>query len=131
MSADVASVISVDRPLPTTACVIWSGCIQANGYGRVNGRGYAHRVAYEQVHGPIPRGLHIDHICRVRSCVNPEHLEAVSQKENNRRAQAARSHCRYGHPLDGVKPYPGGLSRCCTTCIRQRNAARYPRKEAS
>lgn len=102
-----------------TPCVIWSGSIQGNGYGRVGNNGYAHRVAYEEAFGPIPTDLHVDHICRVRACVNPDHLEAVTQKENNRRAQAARTHCRHGHPLDGVKKYAGGLARFCLTCKHQ------------
>lgn len=83
----------------TDTCWLWTGvCHRTGGYGRfyVGGRGgrfvQAHRWAYEHHLGPIPTGLTIDHLCMVRSCVNPTHLEPVSQAENNRRAARARSH---------------------------------------
>lgn len=80
-------------PEPTTGCWLWvgsgkrSGCVTAaypNFYGE-NGSEPAHRWAYRTFVGPIESGLHIDHICSTPGCVNPEHLEAVTQAENNRR----------------------------------------------
>ncbi|WP_402465721.1 HNH endonuclease signature motif containing protein [Isoptericola aurantiacus] len=79
-------------------CIEWTGATSANGYGRIGIGGsrtaQVHRVAYEAARGPIPAGLHIDHLCRNRRCVNPDHLEPVTQSENNRRANALRWHGR-------------------------------------
>lgn len=77
-----------------TGCWIWQRGI-SEGYGVVgDGRNgstkYAHRAYYERAKGPIPPGLHIDHWCRNRACVNPDHLEAVTQGDNNRRAHTVR-----------------------------------------
>ncbi len=70
-------------PEPNSGCWFWLGAL-SRGYGSLkNAR--AHRVAYEMTIGPIPEGLVIDHLCRVTSCVNPDHLEAVTQAENVRR----------------------------------------------
>jgi hypothetical protein len=72
-------------------CWIWLRSLDSAGYGkawdeRAKRLVIAHRLYYERAFGPIPDGLHIDHRCRVKRCVNPDHLEAVSVTENNRRA---------------------------------------------
>src|SRR6266496_2265386 len=79
----------VDRSGGSRACWLWTGKTGRDGYGRIGlgGRGAlvrvrAHRFAYELLIGPIPDGLQIDHLCRVRHCVNPAHLEPVTQREN-------------------------------------------------
>src|SRR5688572_16860021 len=75
----------VDR---TGGCWLWTASRILSGYGQVRFEGKnqrAHRVAYALVKGPIPEGLVLDHLCRVKHCVNPDHLEAVTQAENLRR----------------------------------------------
>lgn len=70
-------------------CWEWAGAITSGGYGNIwHGGAYvpAHRVSYTLANGAIGDGLHIDHLCRVRHCVNPDHLEQVTTAENNRRA---------------------------------------------
>jgi hypothetical protein len=111
------------EPVPWSGCWIWMGALNNGGYG-VFGISHglnkiAHRYAYELLRGPIPNGLHIDHLCRVRSCVNPAHLEAVTQLENNRRQAhpfADKTHCPKGHPYDekNTRIYEG--RRFCKTC---------------
>lgn len=72
----------------TTKCWVWQKSINNRGYGVAyfkGGRGYAHRVYYERARGPIPDGLVVDHLCRVRACCNPDHLEVVTMTENLQR----------------------------------------------
>jgi hypothetical protein len=98
---------NVER-VPFLECWVWTGRVKSGGYGEVS-RYYAHRVAYELYVGPIPAGLHIDHLCMNKWCVNPNHLEPVTLAENTRRWFAANppSHCRRGHPWTQENRYVG------------------------
>jgi hypothetical protein len=118
-------------------CWLWTGALKVNGYaqlqvgGRTGKRLYAHRVAYELLVGPIPDGLQLDHLCRVRHCVNPAHLEPVTARENVRRGEPAqRTHCPKGHEYTAENTFvkTGGW-RECRTCYRARNRAYYRRKQ--
>lgn len=122
-------------PQETDGCWLWQGGKTTAGYGTVYVDGktvYVHRVSHEAYIGPIPDGYQIDHLCRVRNCYNPAHLEAVTPGENVRRTpanieQRSRTHCHKGHPYDGVNRRPGKTVRRCLTCHRERERARLQR----
>jgi len=79
----------------------------------------AHRYFYEVLKAVIPVGHEIDHLCRITSCVNPSHLEAVTHAENMRRTpRVTSSECKYGHALDGVRTRKDG-GRYCKVCNLQ------------
>lgn len=106
-------------------CWDWTGAKNTNGYGRIQVDGktaYAHRASYEHYVGPIPDGLHLDHLCRNRSCVNPAHLEPVTCRENIHRGQgnSSKTHCPQGHPYSGWNLAIVNGRRICVTCRRER-----------
>lgn len=119
-------------------CWNWQGKKLPSDYGSITFAGrqwYSHRVSYELHHGPIPDGLHLDHLCRNRSCCNPAHLEAVTCKENVHRSpiapaaiNARKTHCLRGHELSGanlgVHPEGGRYCRTCARWLQRVNAAK-------
>lgn len=121
-----------------SGCWIWMGEQLPSGYGRMNhvrktARALAHRVSYEHFRGPIPAGLQLDHLCRVRICCNPWHLDAVTPQVNFLRGMAPSAvawrtaRCQAGHALVGenVSLYQmvsGRQGRRCRTCQRRRMA---------
>ena len=120
----------------TSACWLWEAALSTRGYGRITiaGRQYqAHRLAYESLVGPIPEGRQVDHLCRVRRCVNPAHLEIVTGRENVLRGNtivaqhAAKTHCPRGHEYSAENTRRWRGHRKCRTCENARE--REHRKE--
>lgn len=107
-------------------CWRWTGWIDQYGYGGTSHQGRnvgAHRFAYRICVGEVPDGLVLDHLCRNTWCVNPTHLEPVTVRENNARAQLAKTHCPHGHPYSGdnlIVDKKRGW-RICRECRRRYN----------
>lgn len=117
----------------TGDCWLWTASVKENGYGQWNSgtRNYnAHRLIHEAVNGPTPPGLELDHLCRVRRCVRPSHLEAVTRAENRRRQFAVITHCPAGHRYTAentaYSSSSGYACRSCRTCrtVRNRNRSK-------
>lgn len=120
----------------SSGCWVWSGAKNNVGYGRWRKKGHtstlAHRVSYEVHVGPIPDGLVIDHLCKNTLCVNPSHLEPVTQHENSLRGAAAqRSTCPKGHPYDAANTQRVYGRKRCAECNRINANLYYHRKRAA
>ena len=117
----LASRVSIDE---SSGCWNWiGGMYHHTGYARID-ETCAHRVVYIHVHGSIPEGLEIDHLCRNRRCVNPEHLEAVTHQVNVRRGLVSgKTQCPAGHPY-GPDDFDRDGWRHCRECHRLRQAKR-------
>lgn len=133
MSAKVQDLTAAQRFWPKVDmsgdCWLWTGPLRPTGYatfypggGRHVAKIYVHRFAYEAVRGPIPDGLEVDHLCAVRHCVNPTHLEAVTRRVNLDRRNARKTHCIHGHRYDEENTYRSGPHRHCRACRNERVA---------
>ena len=118
--------------LAPSGCWLYAGSRDHNGYGlyQKSVEGFdqktfmVHRIAYETYVGPIPEGYQVDHLCRVRWCFNPQHLEAVTAQENTLRStsraalNAAKTHCPQGHAYEGYNLVVHDKKRFCRECLR-------------
>jgi len=118
-----------------TPCWIWTAGLDAHGYGKFRWNGdnqrKAHRYSYITFRGPIPPGLVPDHLCRIHRCVNYQHLEVVTERENILRGvglaaqNAKKPTCQMGHSLEGDNLRLIGNRRRCRICCRAKNRQRY------
>lgn len=113
-------------PEPNSGCWLWIASVDRDGYGRFhvenNATAQAHRTSWIAIHGPVPNET-LDHLCRVRCCVNPAHLQPVTHAENSRRAARLITACPSGHPYDEANTYvqrtaDGRAKRFCRACNR-------------
>ena len=127
----------------TDSCWNWIACKDKLGYGRFHYGSrtqhvLSHRFAYELIKGNIPEGLELDHLCRNSSCVNPEHLEAVTHQVNNSRGDykntvlkhRLRIFCERGHPYSIKNTYMNNNHRYCRTCKRE-NMRKYTKQKVN
>lgn len=138
---DNAEARFLSRVAQQGSCWLWTEPLSRSGYGQFSAYGRthaAHRWAYEHWVGPVPEGLELDHLCRVRHCVNPEHVEPVTHRENVLRGEgvaakcARMTHCKYGHEFtpDNIRASKDGVRRC-KTCKREASRAERARKKAA
>lgn len=141
---DLGERLSRRREVTDQGCWLWTGTTNNEGYGTTGVGGkmaLVHRVSFELANGPIPAGAVLDHLCRSRRCFNPDHLEAVTQRENTLRSpitlgsiNAAKTHCPQGHEYTPEntyivrRPSPNkSTNRRCKTCAREQ----YQRRAAA
>lgn len=130
---------------PQTGCWLWTGNKTTTGqYAEVRWNGRTrrvHQITYALAKGPIPPGLVPDHTCRVRHCINPDHLEAVTQRENLLRSpdtvagkHARKTHCKNGHPYDEANTIIINAERGwrdCRACRRAKRARAKAQRKAA
>ena len=149
MASDYATISDITRfeakvmPEPNSGCWLWTGAIAGNGYGNFwhdGGHLSAHVFAYRTFVGDVPARKELDHLCRVRSCCNPAHLEPVTHFVNVMRGasptavNATKTHCPEGHELTGGNLVGHWLRhgmRLCRTCYNARKREEYYRRRAA
>jgi len=126
----------------TDDCWLWTGGNDGRGYGRfeIRRRSYdgtipaitrmAHRYAYELLVGPIPDGCELDHVCEVRNCVRPDHVDPVTKQEHARRTRMRKTHCKRGHELAGDNVVIVNGARHCLSCRKIHNAKKTEKRRA-
>ena len=118
--------------IPESGCWIFLGHLNKDGYGKARFHGkvkYVHQITYKLFVGEIDEGLELDHLCRVRCCANPWHLEAVPHRINSGRMVKRPSHCKSGHLFSEENTYITTKGhRQCRTCNRDKQFSYYWRK---
>ncbi len=123
LSAAIDNFLYWVSPEPNSGCWPWTGCLSLAGYGCFQGFS-AHRFSYAALVGPIPQGLTIDHLCRVRLCVNPLHLEPVTHKVNcQRKPKHPNRKVRNGAITSGDVGRLGGAARAARLSKQERSSA--------
>lgn len=133
-----------EKVIKTKTCWLWVGNKNSRGYGqlcrKIGTTEFAHRVSYELIKGEIPKGMVLDHLCRVHNCVNPDHLEPVTNRENIMRGigvaaeNAKKTHCPKGHQYSNknYKSINRKNKRRCIKCESAKKVANYdPEKRRS
>ncbi len=129
----------------TNSCWIWIGArcggnggkAEYGAFAHSKKQGYAHRFSYELTNGPIPKGLHIDHLCKNKLCVNPDHLEAVTHRENLMRGEtlpginAKKTYCKREHEFTTENTYVTPKGRSCKICRNNAVKEWYRNKAAT
>ena len=115
------------EPITESGCWIWLGSLNADGYGKfwANGKDWlAHRFSFEHFRGQIPNNVQLDHLCRMRCCVNPWHEELVTSHENTLRGNSLtainsrKTACVRGHIFSTSNTYVRKTGRGCCECKR-------------
>lgn len=113
-----------------SGCWLWTGARDKDGYALFKFQGRmrrAQRWVWQFLNGPIPEGLHTDHLCRTHPCVCPDHIEPVTPLENVMRGlgpaaiNSRKTHCVHGHPFDEENTYRENGRRRCRVCLRERS----------
>lgn len=142
LATSIALALLVEE-VTERSCWHWPGNKTDRGYARISLNGKMRRLArvvFVAAKGPIPEGREIDHLCRERDCINPAHLEAVTQIENNRRSMSPtgvnyrKEQCKAGHPFTAQntiqRPFGRGCRECKNARRREARKLRAPQKES-